>query len=279
MLMVVAMASFLFVGCLGTTPPIDPDDPVDPVEPVAPSVTPVIESIAASGDLEKPIISLYSSAIQYMNKTEVKDGIVVSGYAPKYSEVNIYIGGVVVGTSTAYGGDEEFIVGVAKADLGVDGAKTLYATATEMGLAESVPSTKYAFTLDTVAPDLVSVTVVLDGIPQTALKGEILTANVDQETGAMTAILTENASLVGTTGEITITGPLGGGATDTKSYGTFIVSGSTVTITPYPGNEGTHWPGIFTFTVAAGTVKDVAENKNAKTNFKLLCVPIVLPPS
>ncbi|MBA7592577.1 hypothetical protein ES708_34764 [subsurface metagenome] len=32
-LMVVAMASFLLVGCLGTTPPIDPEDPVEPDEP------------------------------------------------------------------------------------------------------------------------------------------------------------------------------------------------------------------------------------------------------
>ena len=30
MLMVVAMASFLFVGCLGTTPPVDPVDPDEP---------------------------------------------------------------------------------------------------------------------------------------------------------------------------------------------------------------------------------------------------------
>ena len=32
-LMIVAMASFLFVGCFPVTPPIDPDDPLEPDEP------------------------------------------------------------------------------------------------------------------------------------------------------------------------------------------------------------------------------------------------------
>jgi len=160
MLMVVAMASFLFVGCLGTTPPIDPDEPDEPVLP--PSVTPVIETIVSVAD-DTLDINLYTSATQYMNKTFVADGILVTGYAPKYSEVNIYVGGAVVGTSTAYGGDEEFTVFVAKADLGTDGAKTLYATATELGFAESVPSTVYAFTLDVVAPKIVSITGEVEG--------------------------------------------------------------------------------------------------------------------
>ena len=87
MLMVVAMASFLFVGCLGTTPPIEPDEPDEPVLPA--TVTPVIEKIANVGDLVEDvgIISLYSSATQYMNEEEVTDGILVKGFAPKYSEV------------------------------------------------------------------------------------------------------------------------------------------------------------------------------------------------
>ena len=148
MFMVVAMASFLFVGCLGVTP--EPDDPVDPDEPIIPvSIAPVIRGIEN--------ISLYSSETQYMNKAEVADGILVYGYAPKYSEVNIYIGGVVAGTGTAFGGDEEFTVFVSEDNLGADGAKTLYATATEVALPESDPSTEYAFTLDTVAPEMVEV--------------------------------------------------------------------------------------------------------------------------
>ena len=160
MLMVVAMASFLFVGCLPVTPPIDPVDPVDPDPVLPPSVTPVIEKIT-NVDGES-IINLYSSATQYMNKAEVKNGILVKGFALKYSEVKVYVRGVVVGTSTTYGVLERFTVFVAKASLGDDGAKTLYATATEVASAESTPSTVYAFTLDTVAPDLVSVTAEMD---------------------------------------------------------------------------------------------------------------------
>ncbi len=152
MLIVVAMATFLFVGCIPTIPVVDEEEP----EPILPaSVTPVIEKITDNPET-KEIINLYSSDTQYMNKAEVADGILVKGFAPKYSEVNVYVGGIVVGTSTAYGGDEEFTVFVAKDKLGVDGAKTLYATATELALAESVPSTVYAFTLDVVAPAIAS---------------------------------------------------------------------------------------------------------------------------
>ncbi|MBA7562614.1 hypothetical protein ES695_02810 [Candidatus Atribacteria bacterium 1244-E10-H5-B2] len=160
MLMVVAMASFLFVGCLGVTPEPDPEPEPDPVLPL--TVTPVIEKITnVSYDLEDTgIISLYSSATQYINEEEVTDGILVTGFAPKYSEVNIYVGGVIVGTSTAYGLSEYFIVFVSEDNLGADGTKTIYATAKELGFAESDPSTEYKFTLDTVAPEMVKVTAV-----------------------------------------------------------------------------------------------------------------------
>lgn len=187
-LMVVAMASFLFVGCFGTTPPIEPDEPDEPVEPVlTPSVTPVIEKIANVGDSEADdgIINLYSSATQYMNADEVADGILVLGFAPKYSEVNVYVGGIVVGTGTAYGGDEEFIVFVAEDNLGADGAKTLYAIATELGFAESAPSTVYAFTLDVVAPELEEVTAdlgdVTDGTVTVTFSEEIDEDTVDAD--------------------------------------------------------------------------------------------------
>ncbi|MBA7548139.1 hypothetical protein ES705_40585 [subsurface metagenome] len=168
MLMVVAMASFLFVGCIPVTPPIDPDDPVDPDPVLPPSVTPVIEKIINVGDEDvegaEGIISLYSSATQYMNADDVDDGILVKGSAPKYSEVNIYIGGIVVGTGYSYGAGEGFIVFVAEDNLGADGAKTLHATSTQLGFAESTPSTVYAFTLDTVAPEIVNIVVEVDGL-------------------------------------------------------------------------------------------------------------------
>ena len=232
MLMVVAMASFLFVGCLGVTPPInttpvitttalpnatvgtayaaavaatDADndaltftlitgptgmvistagaisgwtptatgtesikvavtDGTDSVSavftitvvaadigPIA-SVTPVIKKIT---DVDgESIINLFSSATQYMNKADVAGGILVKGSAPKYSTIKVYVDDGVVGTGYSYGVYEEFVVFVPKTDLGVDGARTLYATATEVALAESTPSTVYAFTLDTVAPEI-----------------------------------------------------------------------------------------------------------------------------
>jgi len=156
-LMVVAMASFLFVGCLpGVTPPGD-DEGEDEDVGAATSTAPVITSITDNDTVPAAVISLYSSSTQYMNKTEVYYGILVTGNAPKYSEVNVYVDDVVVGTGVAYGTNETFTVFVAKADLGADGAKTLYATATESGLAESAASTEYAFTLDVVKPAIASV--------------------------------------------------------------------------------------------------------------------------
>ncbi|MBA7592267.1 hypothetical protein ES708_34445 [subsurface metagenome] len=68
-----------------------------------------------------------------------------------------------MGTSTSYGLLEYFIVFVSKDNLGADGAKTIYATATEVALAESDPSTEYAFTLDTVAPEMVKVFAEIEG--------------------------------------------------------------------------------------------------------------------
>ena len=160
-LTVVAMASFLFVGCTPTAPAVD-EEVVDE-EALPASTTPVIETIGGEVEVEGGI-NLYSSDIQYINKDKAKSGILVEGYAPKYSTVQVYINGIVVGTSTAYGGDEMFKVFISKTSLGVDGVKTLYATTIEVGLDESTPSTAYAFTLDTVAPKIVSVTAEVEGL-------------------------------------------------------------------------------------------------------------------
>jgi len=192
MLMVVAMASFLFVGCLGVTPPIDPDEPDEPDDPVLPAtVTPVILSITASGTPLVPLISPYSSDTQYMNKADVVDGILVIGFAPKYSEVNVYVDDEVVGTSTAYGVLEEFIVFVAKDDLGDDGEKTIYATATEVALAESANSTEYEFTLDTVAPKIVSVTAEVEEFDVAIIEGTFtitFSEELDEDTTVLASI-------------------------------------------------------------------------------------------
>jgi len=135
-----------------TVAAVDEEEP-EP-EPELPSVTPVIAAISN--------IDLYSSDTQYINEDEADDGIFVEGYAPKYSEVKIYIDGEVVSTGYAYGLIEEFKVFITKTKLGEDGEKVLYATATEIGLVESADSTAYTFILDTVAPKIEEVTASLD---------------------------------------------------------------------------------------------------------------------
>ncbi|MBA7576040.1 hypothetical protein ES695_17765 [Candidatus Atribacteria bacterium 1244-E10-H5-B2] len=145
MLMVVAMA-FLFVGCLGTTPPIDPDDPVEPVVPV--TQAPIITSISD--------VSFTSALAQYTNKIEV------GGVAPAGSVIKIYVNGV--NTGIGYSGTNasfEEVSGTSIAKV-LDGAKTLYATATQFGLAESAASASYSFTYDTTAPTIAKA-VVTDG--------------------------------------------------------------------------------------------------------------------
>jgi len=43
-------------------------------------------------------------------------------------------------------------------------------------------------------------------------------------------------------------------------YGTMTAAGNVITVTPYPGNETAGVPGTFTFTIAAGSVTDLAGN-------------------
>jgi len=151
MLMVVAMASFLFVGCLGdgVTPPVDDEDE-DGVTPPT-TVAPIITSVSG--------IDITSSSTQYINAAEAVGGITVMGTAPTYSEIKVYINGITAGTGDS-GADGEWTVIVANADLikaaKVEGAKTLDATAEEPGLAVSVSSNVISFILDTVIPYILS---------------------------------------------------------------------------------------------------------------------------
>lgn len=140
-LMVVAMASFLFVGCLGdgVTPPVDDEDDEDDVTPPT-TVAPII-------------IKIDDGAL--VNAAEADDGIIVDGTGRTYAEIKLYIDGVLVSSGDVEV-DGTWIVVVAEADLGVDGAKTLYATAEEPGLAVSASSNEITFTLDTVLPYILS---------------------------------------------------------------------------------------------------------------------------
>ena len=138
-LMMVAMASFLFVGCLpGTTTPVTPVTPVTPT--VAATVAPII--IAQDGGA-------------LVNKAEAANGIIVNGTGRTYAEIKLSIDGVLVSSGDVQI-DGTWIVVLAKTELGADGAKTLTATATEPGLAESAKSNEVKFTLDTVAPKITS---------------------------------------------------------------------------------------------------------------------------
>lgn len=131
----------------------------------------------------------------------------------------------------------------------------------------SAPSV-VTLTVDNTPPDLISVKAELGGVPQTKSKGESLIAYVGQSVGAITATLTEEATLVsGSTGAITITG---GTIPSGTPYGTFTVNESTITITPNPGNDVLAQTGTFTFTVAAGQIQDAVGNQNTETTFSLV---------
>ena len=145
-LMVVAAASFLLVGCLpGTTTPVTPVEPVEPVEPVVvATVAPIITAI--------PGISLTSTATQYINAAEAAV-VTVAGTAPTYSEVKVYVDDVCAGTADV-GVTGTFTVVIAEADLGADGDKVIYATAKEAAIAVSAKSVEYAFILDQVKPGI-----------------------------------------------------------------------------------------------------------------------------
>jgi len=94
----------------------------------------------------------------------------VSGIVPTYFEVKVYVDGICAGTADV-GVTGTFLVVIAEADLGADGAKTLYATAIETGLAESAHSVEYAFILDQDFPGIASV-----GATANALLGATTTA-------------------------------------------------------------------------------------------------------
>lgn len=109
----------------------------------------IFSGCCVGGDTVAPIITGVPDASDgYVNADEAADGILVYGVGPTYSNIKIYINDILAGTGSvgAYGTWE---VVVAKNDLGEDGAKTLYATAKEASLAESAPSNKIEFILDT----------------------------------------------------------------------------------------------------------------------------------
>ena len=160
-LMVVAMASFLFVGCVpGVTPDVDEDEDV----PAPASTPPTILDIQKSDGVTS-IVDVTATGTEYINKTEAGSSILVVGIAGPEALVKVYIGSatipVAVGAAAKTG---LFSVAVAETALGADSlvAKTLYATSTEVALAESVASNVATFILDTDLPGIDSVAFTAD---------------------------------------------------------------------------------------------------------------------
>jgi hypothetical protein len=197
--MVVAMASFLFVGCLpGVTPDVDDEEEEEEVVVVTTTVAPIITSVTDNAAVPAVIISLTATTV-YMNAAEIALGIIVNGTAPTYSEVKVYIDDVCAGTANV-GDTGAFSVVVAKADLGSDGEdKVLYATAKEAALPVSAHSVEYAFILDTVKPKALTLTATADTAAVATVDSAIVSG----------AALFDSATITGlgtlTTGTWTIT--------------------------------------------------------------------------
>jgi len=161
-LMVLAMASVLFVGC--TTPPTPTPEP-EPTPTPTPivSATPVLTDVLTS--LGVSIFDVTSTATLYMNIAEAGASILVTGTAPSESLVKIYLGDVAVGPAVAETTTAGiWVVAIAKSSLGDDGVKVLTAKVTEVGLAEGAASNAVTFTLDTVRPSATTLAATADAI-------------------------------------------------------------------------------------------------------------------
>lgn len=143
MLMVVAMVSFLFVGCMPSVTP-DVDDEVDDEVVVAKTDTPFITVIDG--------ISLSATTTQYVSalETAAVTGVGVAGAIIKVYINDVQSGVGSTGLTGAFGP-----IPVSMITL-TDGVKKLYITATVPGLAESDKSTEYTFTYDKTAPTIAS---------------------------------------------------------------------------------------------------------------------------
>ena len=142
-LMVVAMTSFLFVGCLpGVTPGVDDDEEDEDV-----GVKTDTPFITATG------FDILATTTEYINDI---DDVLVDGVGVAGAIIKLYIDDVYVGIgSTGVGGTFDNIA--VTGGTVTEGAKTLYVTATLPGLAESDKSTEYTFTFDETAPTIASV--------------------------------------------------------------------------------------------------------------------------
>jgi len=144
-LMVVAMASVLFVGC--TTPPTPTPEP-EPTPTPTPTVQTDIPYITAVAG-----ISILSTSTQYIDADET---LTVTGVGVAGAIVKLYIDDVYAGVGSTGAGGDFNTIGITGITL-TEGVRVLHVTATLPGLAESDASTKYTFTYDATAPTIASV--------------------------------------------------------------------------------------------------------------------------
>jgi hypothetical protein len=150
-LMVIAMVSFIFAGCAPPTTPAEDEEveeETEAEEELVPTDTPTIISISG--------IDITSDLTQYVNSSEAENGITVEGTAATGAEVKVYIGGTAVAATAVVTATGIWSIVITESELGDDGEKTVYAVASEVGLADAT-STSYDFTLDTDAPGISSI--------------------------------------------------------------------------------------------------------------------------
>ncbi len=196
-LMVVAMASFLFVGCLPSVTPEAEEEAVEEEEEevvVPVSATPVLIDVQTSAGVS--IITVTSTSTQYMNIAEVGSSILVTGTAPSESLVQIYLDDVAIAPAVAEAATSGlWSVAIAKSSLGDDGVKVLTAKITEVGLDEGEASNAATFTLDTVRPSATTLAATAD------LAG----------TGTLTSTITAGLAVVDASGFAAGTGDIAAG--------------------------------------------------------------------
>lgn len=145
-LMVIAMVSFLYAGCTPTTPAEEAEEVEE--EELVPTDTPTISSISG--------IDITSDSTQYVNSSEAENGIMVEGSAATGAEVKVYINDAAVAPTADVTATGTWSLIITESELGDDGEKTVYAVASEVGLADAT-STSYDFILDTDAPGVSSI--------------------------------------------------------------------------------------------------------------------------
>lgn len=187
-LMVIAMISFIFTSCAPTTPA---DEEAE--EELDPTDTPTISSISG--------IDITSDSTQYINKDESADGIMVEGSAATGAEVKVYINDAAVAATAVVTATGTWSIVITESELGDDGEKTVYAVASEVGLADAT-STSYDFTLDTDAPGISSIACTAN--VEAAAASPVTTEITSHEYSSFPFII--DLSLSGTPGQTVVEG-------------------------------------------------------------------------